>query len=136
MSGSSIGSILLSSTNPDRLRDLVRASIRTESRPHTRRTRLRRPRLQRLLHDDRQTRRHRRHQHRTRPDVPQYRNRRCTRNCGADRCTRRSLVRPLEDRDGSWFATAIDPDGNYIQIIEFSEVARAEMESTMSEDKK
>lgn len=43
---------------------------------------------------------------------------------------------PLEDRGGSWFATAIDPDGNYIQIIEFSEAARAEMESTMSEDKK
>ncbi len=27
----------------------------------------------------------------------------------------------LEDRDGSLFATAIDPDGNYVQIIELSE---------------
>ncbi|MFC5822332.1 VOC family protein [Nonomuraea insulae] len=26
----------------------------------------------------------------------------------------------LEDRDGSLFATAIDPDGNYIQIIQLS----------------
>lgn len=40
---------------------------------------------------------------------------------------------PLEDREGSWFATAIDPDGNYIQIIEFSETARADMESAMTE---
>lgn len=34
---------------------------------------------------------------------------------------------PLEDRDGSRFATAIDPDGNYVQIIELSEEARAAM---------
>ncbi|MFZ2177259.1 MAG: VOC family protein [Rhodococcus sp. (in: high G+C Gram-positive bacteria)] len=34
---------------------------------------------------------------------------------------------PLEDRDGSWFATAIDPDGNYVQIIELSARARAQM---------
>jgi predicted enzyme related to lactoylglutathione lyase len=33
----------------------------------------------------------------------------------------------LEDRDGSLFATAIDPDGNYIQIIELSEEHRKEM---------
>lgn len=33
----------------------------------------------------------------------------------------------LEDRDGSFFATAIDPDGNYVQIIQLSEAARAEM---------
>jgi predicted enzyme related to lactoylglutathione lyase len=31
---------------------------------------------------------------------------------------------PLEDRDGSLFATAIDPDGNYVQIVQFSEAAR------------
>jgi predicted enzyme related to lactoylglutathione lyase len=37
-------------------------------------------------------------------------------------------VAPLEDRDGSWFATATDPDGNYVQIIELSDEARAEME--------
>ncbi|MEV4470312.1 VOC family protein [Nonomuraea sp. NPDC049419] len=30
----------------------------------------------------------------------------------------------LEDRDGSLFATAIDPDGNYVQIIELSEEHR------------
>ncbi|MGC0364416.1 putative enzyme related to lactoylglutathione lyase [Rhodococcus sp. 27YEA15] len=36
---------------------------------------------------------------------------------------------PLENRDGSWFATAIDPDGNYIQIVELSEQARTEMDS-------
>jgi predicted enzyme related to lactoylglutathione lyase len=35
----------------------------------------------------------------------------------------------LEDRDGSWFATAIDPDGNYVQIIELSEEARKAMQS-------
>ena len=34
---------------------------------------------------------------------------------------------PLEDRDGSLFATVIDPDGNYVQLIELSEAARAEM---------
>jgi predicted enzyme related to lactoylglutathione lyase len=33
----------------------------------------------------------------------------------------------LEDRDGSLFATAIDPDGNYVQIIQLSEEARAAM---------
>jgi len=33
----------------------------------------------------------------------------------------------LEDRDGSWFATAIDPDGNYVQLIELSEEAKAAM---------
>lgn len=33
----------------------------------------------------------------------------------------------LEDRDGSFFGTAIDPDGNYVQIIQLSEKARAEM---------
>lgn len=33
----------------------------------------------------------------------------------------------LEDRDGSLFATAIDPDGNYVQIIQLSEKHRAEM---------
>jgi predicted enzyme related to lactoylglutathione lyase len=35
----------------------------------------------------------------------------------------------LEDRDGSLFATAIDPDGNYVQIIQLSEEARAAMAS-------
>jgi len=35
----------------------------------------------------------------------------------------------LEDRDGSFFATAIDPDGNYVQIIELSDEARAAMEN-------
>ncbi|WP_084956463.1 VOC family protein [Thermoactinospora rubra] len=33
----------------------------------------------------------------------------------------------LEDRDGSLFATAIDPDGNYVQLIQLSEEARAAM---------
>jgi predicted enzyme related to lactoylglutathione lyase len=36
-------------------------------------------------------------------------------------------VSPLEDREGSWFATATDPDGNYVQIIELSDEARAAM---------
>jgi predicted enzyme related to lactoylglutathione lyase len=36
----------------------------------------------------------------------------------------------LEERDGSWFGTAIDPDGNYVQIIELSEEARTLMESS------
>ncbi|MEV0613694.1 VOC family protein [Nonomuraea sp. NPDC050404] len=33
----------------------------------------------------------------------------------------------LEDRDGSLFATAIDPDGNYVQIIQISEEHRKGM---------
>lgn len=33
----------------------------------------------------------------------------------------------LEDRDGSLFATATDPDGNYVQIIQLSAEARAAM---------
>jgi predicted enzyme related to lactoylglutathione lyase len=36
---------------------------------------------------------------------------------------------PLEDRDGSLFATVIDPDGNYVQIIQLSAEHRAAMES-------
>ncbi len=35
----------------------------------------------------------------------------------------------LEDRDGSLFATALDPDGNYVQLIELSPEHRAEMEA-------
>ncbi|NUS73148.1 MAG: VOC family protein [Corynebacteriales bacterium] len=35
----------------------------------------------------------------------------------------------LEDRNGSWFGTAIDPDGNYVQIIQLSEAERAAMAS-------
>ena len=38
-----------------------------------------------------------------------------------------SWLAPLEDRDGSLFATAIDPDGNYVQIIQLSEEHRAAM---------
>lgn len=34
---------------------------------------------------------------------------------------------PLEDRDGSLFATAIDPDGNYVQVIQLSEAERAKI---------
>jgi predicted enzyme related to lactoylglutathione lyase len=33
----------------------------------------------------------------------------------------------LEDRDGSLFGTAIDPDGNYVQIIQLSEEHKAAM---------
>lgn len=33
----------------------------------------------------------------------------------------------LEDRDGSLFATAIDPDGNYVQLIQLSDEHRAQM---------
>lgn len=36
---------------------------------------------------------------------------------------------PLEDRDGSFFATAIDPDGNYVQFVQLSPEHRAAMES-------
>jgi len=38
-----------------------------------------------------------------------------------------SWLAELEDRDGSLFATAVDPDGNYVQVIELSEAARAAM---------
>lgn len=38
-----------------------------------------------------------------------------------------SWLAPIEDRDGSLFATAIDPDGNYVQIIQLSEAHRAEI---------
>jgi predicted enzyme related to lactoylglutathione lyase len=34
----------------------------------------------------------------------------------------------LEDRDGSLFATAVDPDGNYVQIIQLSAEHRAGMQ--------
>jgi catechol 2,3-dioxygenase-like lactoylglutathione lyase family enzyme len=33
----------------------------------------------------------------------------------------------LEDRDGSLFATALDPDGNFVQVIQLSEEHRAQM---------
>lgn len=33
----------------------------------------------------------------------------------------------IEDRDGSLFGTVIDPDGNYVQIIQLSEEHRAAM---------
>lgn len=39
-----------------------------------------------------------------------------------------SWVAELENRDGSWFATATDPDGNYVQLIELSDEHRAQME--------
>jgi predicted enzyme related to lactoylglutathione lyase len=38
-----------------------------------------------------------------------------------------SWLAELEDRDGSLFATAIDPDGNYVQVIQLSAAARAAM---------
>lgn len=34
---------------------------------------------------------------------------------------------PLEDRQGSLFGTVVDPDGNYVQIIQLSEEHRAAM---------
>jgi predicted enzyme related to lactoylglutathione lyase len=37
-------------------------------------------------------------------------------------------VAPLEDREGSYFATAKDPDGNYVQIIQLSEEQLAAMQ--------
>ena len=40
-----------------------------------------------------------------------------------------SWLAELEDRDGSLFATAIDPDGNYVQIIQLSEEQRVAMEA-------
>jgi len=36
-------------------------------------------------------------------------------------------VAPIEDRDGSLFGTAVDPDGNYVQIIQLSDEHRAAM---------
>jgi predicted enzyme related to lactoylglutathione lyase len=39
-----------------------------------------------------------------------------------------SWLAPLEDRDGSLFATVIDPDGNYVQLVELSDEHRAAME--------
>jgi predicted enzyme related to lactoylglutathione lyase len=39
-----------------------------------------------------------------------------------------SWLAELEDRDGSLFATAIDPDGNYVQIIQLSAAHRAAMQ--------
>lgn len=38
-------------------------------------------------------------------------------------------VAPLEDRDGSLFATAQDPDGNYVQIIQLSPEHLAHMQA-------
>jgi predicted enzyme related to lactoylglutathione lyase len=37
-------------------------------------------------------------------------------------------VAPLEERDGSLFATAQDPDGNYVQVIQMGDRDRAAME--------
>lgn len=37
---------------------------------------------------------------------------------------------PLEDRDGTLFATAIDPDGNYVQLIQMGPRERARMQVT------
>ena len=37
-------------------------------------------------------------------------------------------VAELEDRDGSLFATAVDPDGNYVQLIELSDAHRTAMQ--------
>lgn len=37
-------------------------------------------------------------------------------------------VAPLEDRDGSLFATAQDPDGNYVQVVQMGDRDRAAME--------
>ncbi|MGH3306088.1 MAG: VOC family protein [Nocardioides sp.] len=34
---------------------------------------------------------------------------------------------PLEDREGSLFATAVDPDGNYVQVIQLSEEHKAQV---------
>ncbi|WP_017604388.1 VOC family protein [Nocardiopsis alkaliphila] len=42
---------------------------------------------------------------------------------------RTTWVAPLEDRDGSLFATAQDPDGNHVQIIQISPEQRAAMEN-------
>jgi predicted enzyme related to lactoylglutathione lyase len=36
-------------------------------------------------------------------------------------------VAEIEDREGSLFATATDPDGNYVQLIQLSEEHRAAM---------
>jgi uncharacterized glyoxalase superfamily protein PhnB len=38
-------------------------------------------------------------------------------------------VAELEDRDGSLFGTVVDPDGNYVQIIQLSEEHRRSMET-------
>lgn len=38
-----------------------------------------------------------------------------------------SWVAELEDREGSLFATATDPDGNYVQLVQLSEEHRTAM---------
>ncbi|WP_306238851.1 VOC family protein [Ornithinimicrobium cryptoxanthini] len=43
-----------------------------------------------------------------------------------------SWVAPPEDRDGSHFATAQDPDGNYVQVIQLSPEHLAEMQVNAS----
>lgn len=42
-------------------------------------------------------------------------------------------VAPLEDRDGSFFATATDPDGNYVQVVQLSAEAIAAMSQARTE---
>lgn len=39
-----------------------------------------------------------------------------------------ATISPVEDRDGSLFATVQDPDGNYVQAIQLSDEHRASME--------
>ncbi|WP_114907827.1 VOC family protein [Ornithinimicrobium murale] len=41
-------------------------------------------------------------------------------------------VAPLEDRDGSLFATVQDPDGNYVQLIQLSPEHLAEMQANQT----
>jgi len=41
-------------------------------------------------------------------------------------------VAPLEDRDGSLFATAQDPDGNYVQVIQLSPEHLADMQANQA----
>ncbi|GHC87566.1 hypothetical protein GCM10007079_31830 [Nocardiopsis terrae] len=41
-------------------------------------------------------------------------------------------VAPLEERDGNFFATAKDPDGNYVQVIQLSEEHLAAMEGAQA----
>lgn len=45
-----------------------------------------------------------------------------------------SWLAPLEDRDGSLFATAIDPDGNYVQLIQISPEHQAQLAADHTAD--
>jgi predicted enzyme related to lactoylglutathione lyase len=125
MTGTTVGSALLASTDPERLRAWYAAALGPERDDEIGGYRMLKFGAFYLMID-------------TRPDIG-------TRNPEPGRLIinfdvpdARAVARrmaelgatwlaELEDREGNLFATAVDPDGNYVQIIELSAATRAAM---------